>query len=162
MSKPGPIRILLSRSRTLGAVAIRAMPPVGPWSHCALITETGGEVIEALAFRGVVVTPMADALERASQWAIVDLRMPRPEDAHAWARSTIGAGYDWGGVFGIPFRQRQWQSGPRWYCSEHAAMACRQGGNPVWKVPEPHGLTVNHLHSLLLAADGRVTAERGG
>jgi uncharacterized protein YycO len=157
---PGPIRFLLSRSRSLGAAAIRAMPPVGQWSHVGLITEGGGEVIEARAFKGVVVTPLSDAMERASHWAIVDLRCPRPEDAHAWARSTIGAGYDWGGVFGIPFRQRSWEDEGRWYCTEWAAMAARKGGNPIWKVPQPHGLTVNHLFSLLLAADGKITAER--
>ena len=156
---PGPIHIIMSRGGHLGSAVIRAYPPRSRWSHCGVMV--GDDVIEARAFKGVVPTPLAEFKERSSAWEIIRLWTPRPESGDAWALSTVGARYDWGGVFGIPFADRDWSNEGQWYCSEHAAIYTRKAGNPVHKVEYSPGVTPGHLESLLHAADGRVV-ERGG
>lgn len=58
------MRIIFSRSRSLGSVLIRAGSWWGAWSHCSLLVP-GGLVIESVAARGgVVITPLHALLAR--------------------------------------------------------------------------------------------------
>ena len=126
------LRVIYTRSRTVGSVLIRAGAWWGPWSHCGLVD--GAEVIECLATRGgVVVTPLEQVIERSSESAEVEIPCPRPELGIEWARSTVGQPYDWGGVLAIPFRARDWQSPGRWYCSEHVEAALVRAGAERWR-----------------------------
>lgn len=123
---------IYSRTHTLGAVLIRAGAWWGPWSHCGIVD--GDYVIESLALRGGVVrTPIAEALVRASEYALVDIACPQPALGLEWARSTVGQPYDWTGVIAIPLRQRDWQAPGRWYCSEHLEAALERSGAQRWR-----------------------------
>lgn len=156
----GRARIILSRTGGLGSAIVRAMPPAGPWSHCGVVL--GDTVIEARAWRGVVETPLAEYQAHASAWAVVELWAPRPDDGEAWARSTLGARYDWTAVIGIPLRSRAWQHDEtRWYCSEHGAVYLARCGQPVAKQWCDHGVTPTHFGTLALAADGKIIGSGG-
>lgn len=148
------MRIIFSRSRNLGSVLIRAGSWWGAWSHCSLLVP-GGLVIESVAARGgVVVAPLHALLARVSAHQCLDL--PTPDDAagYAWAESTIGARYDWGGVLAIPGRQRKWQDSARWYCSEHCATALEVAGRRLVR-PRVPGIHPDTLHALMWAAGAR-------
>lgn len=121
------MRILYSRQANLSALLIRAGSWFGPWSHCAVVD--GESVIESRALaRGVIRTPLADAIRRASEYELLDVATPDDAAGLAWARSTLGAPYDWWGVFGILARERDWQSPEDWYCSEHVERTLVEAG----------------------------------
>jgi hypothetical protein len=110
-----------------GSLLIRVGDGMGQWSHCAGILATGEHVIEALAFKGVVVTPLEDVVRRSSAWTIVDREVPNKAKGDAWAQSTVGAGYDYFGALGVPIN-RDWQDPAVWFCSEHNEMWQQQEG----------------------------------
>lgn len=121
------MRLLYSRQANLGALLIRSASWFGPWSHVALID--GDDVIESRALkRGVVRTPLWRAVAHASEHEVVTIPTPNDAAGLAWARQSVGAPYDWGGVFGILARERDWQSPEDWYCSEHAERALVEAG----------------------------------
>lgn len=151
------LTLLYTRTPTLSAALIRAMPPWGPWSHSALVL-SDAEVIEALALRGGVVrSTVAEVLARSSAWMRVELDVPDALAAETWARETVGLHYDWLGVVGIPARNRGMGSPRRWYCSEHGAAAIERAGHRIL-TPGMHGLTPTHLAQLTQAAGHRVVA----
>jgi uncharacterized protein YycO len=114
----------------------------GPWSHCGLVD--GDEVIESLALRGGVVrTGLYHVVDRSAAYEIVTLDCPRPDLAIEWARSTLGAPYDWTGVFGLPFMARDWQAPGRWYCSEHVEAALQRAGLDRWRLGRLAGIDPN-------------------
>ena len=131
----GALPILYTRQHTLSSWLIRLGSWWGPWSHCAVVDREW--IIECRADAGRVKMERLDfALKRASAHAIVLVQCPDPERAIEWARSTVGQRYDWGGAFGIPFRQRQLGDEAKWYCSEHVEAALAVGGRNRWR----HGL----------------------
>jgi uncharacterized protein YycO len=126
------LRVIYTRSRSVGSVLIRAGAWWGPWSHCGLVD--GEQVIECLALKGgVVSTPLAEVLARSTAWQVVEVACPRPEWGIDWARGTIGEHYDWAGVLGIPFRARDWQAPGQWYCSELVEAALARAGAERWR-----------------------------
>jgi uncharacterized protein YycO len=148
------LRLIFTRTRSLGAVVIRAGAWWGQWSHCGLVLP-GGHVVESLALKGGVITTMVDAvIFRSSAHQVLDLPCPAPQYAHEWALSTVGMPYDWGGVLGIPFRSRDWQAPGRWYCSEHCAAAIERAGLTLVR-PGVHGIHPDTLHALAWAAGAR-------
>jgi hypothetical protein len=153
---PGPLSLIFSRSRNPGSMLIRAWPPAGPWSHCGVIV--GDAVIEATMLAGVQSTPLAEFIDRASLWDIIDLWCMRPEAGEKWALSRIGARYDWGGAAGIVLREPDLSEDvDAEYCSMMICRATRKAGNPILKPRAlPHGVTPNSAWALALAADGKV------
>jgi uncharacterized protein YycO len=130
------LRVIYTRRHTLGSVLIRAAAYGGPWSHCGVID--GDSVIESLASHcGVVRSSLDDAHLRSSASVIADVECPDPEAGLQWARSTLGLPYDWSGIFGIPFRRRDWQRPGRWYCSEHVEMSLMYAGRPRFRPGMP-------------------------
>jgi len=124
--------VIYARTRTIGAVLIRAGAWWGPWSHCGIVD--GAHVIESLAMKGGVVrSTLGEVIDRSSAYHIEHVACPRPDLAIEWARSTVGQPYDWSGVFGIPFRARDWQAQGKWYCSEHVEAALSRGGRKRWR-----------------------------
>jgi uncharacterized protein YycO len=110
-------RAIYCRSRSPVSLAIRLGDGVGPWAHCAGLIDDE-HVIEARAWHGVVITPVADVIRRSSEHAVVDYRVSNLNYGRAWARETVGARYDWAGALGVPWR-REWQDPSAHFCSEH-------------------------------------------
>lgn len=126
------VQVVYSRSRTIGSVLIRAGAWWGPWSHCGIVHD--GFVIESIALKGgVVATPMSEFEARVSEWTLVGFDVPDAEAGHRWAWGTLGSPYDWGGVLGIPFRERRWDRIGRWYCSEHVEAFLERCGLSRWR-----------------------------
>jgi hypothetical protein len=119
------LAVIYSRNHGAGSVLIRAASWWGRWSHVAIVD--GGDVIEARAWHGVVRTPLALHLARASAHERVDIECPDPLAALTFARAAVGAGYDWGGLFGIALHERTEDPG-RWFCSELVEAALVAGG----------------------------------
>jgi uncharacterized protein YycO len=134
-------RTIYCRGSVLSA-AIRLFDGMGHWSHCAGVLQDGEHVVEALAWRGVVITPLAEVIRRSSAHRIEAREVPMAGVGDAWALSTVGAGYDWLGAIGSPWR-RPWGSPEAWYCSEHAeAWLLASGAEPRWR-PGKRGVTPN-------------------
>jgi hypothetical protein len=110
-------RAIYCRSRSPVSLGIRVADGFGPWSHCAGLIDSE-HVIECRAFRGVVVTPVAELIARSSEFVEVQFDVPDAPAGRAWARDTVGAGYDWTGALGVPWRRR-WQHEDKHFCSEH-------------------------------------------
>ena len=47
------------------------------------------------------------------------------------AMTQAGKPYDWAGIFGLVFRNRNWESDDKWFCSELVAWSFKQGGYPL-------------------------------
>ena len=148
------MRIIFSRSRHLGSVLIRAGSWWGAWSHCGIVTPDG-IVIESVAAKGgVIASDLGGVMRRVSAYEVLDLAAPDDLAGHAWAYSTIGAPYDWGGVLAVPSRQRSLQDPGAWYCSEHCAAALEVAGRRLVR-PRVHGIHPDTLHALMWAAGAR-------
>jgi hypothetical protein len=161
------MRLVYTRTRTLGAALIRAMPPWGPWSHCA--TVWGDDVIEAVAVPPgrntllallrdegrVIRRPLADLLAGSSAWMLCDLTVPREADAYDYAVSRIGHRYDHGGVLAVPTRVRPWADAERDFCSEALLDTTAAGGLEL-RYPGMHGATPTQCAHLTHAAGHRV------
>ena len=141
------VQVVFTRSHAIGSLLLRTAL-WSPWSHCAIVD--GEEVIEAAAFGGVRVRPLADMLADATKMAFVTL----PGDTQAViaaARSQIGKPYDWAGVLGFGFRRR-WQDDDAWFCSELVAWAFAEAGTPLfrtehWRIT-PRDLYIPMLHPI--------------
>ena len=118
------LRLVFTRGRDPGSLAIRAQAWGGPWSHCAIVD--GQRVIEARWLAdGVVPTPLADVIERSSRHALLDVWCPRPDLGLAWARAMVAppgerprVKYDHKGLLGIAVRNRSLDDPARLYCSQ--------------------------------------------
>lgn len=148
------LTFIFSRRRALGSTLIRAGSWWGQWSHCGLLTESE-TVDESLAIKGGVVrSTLAEVMRRSSAVEVIDLPVLDAQAALTWSNETIGAPYDWGGVFAIPFRERNWQDDSRWYCSERCAMQAKKAGVDLVS-PDQQGVSPTALYRLMYAAGGR-------
>lgn len=126
--------VAFARRHTPASFVIRSTRPGARYSHTALLDPTRDVFIEALMFKGVVETPTTEWLQRKRYSALefVAVSCPRPQDGLEWARSTVGAGYDYWGATSVPWRT-SWQDEHRWYCIEHSVMALTKAGKPVFR-----------------------------
>lgn len=124
------VRLVFCRRHAIGSVVLRALL-WSQWSHVAIVD--GDDVIEAAAFTGVRVRPLADLVAHSSQTQIIEIPARDPATVIAAARSQIGRPYDWRGVIGIGAR-RKWQSERAWFCSELVAWAFEQARDPLFRV----------------------------
>lgn len=123
------ITVVYARSHNIGGLLIRHADRWGRWSHCGIVSERN-TVIEALAFKGVVETPVDDFFERyeAGRTAIVSIKCAEPEVGLLWAKAQIGKGYDYLAVLGSAIRE-SWQEPDRWMCSELVESTLAAAGN---------------------------------
>lgn len=124
------MQLLFTRSRSLPTVLIRWVT-WSQWSHVGIITPQD-TVIEARAFHGVVETPLAEAVQRASHSAVIGVTLPDEAAALAWAGAQLGKRYDWTGAIGIGLR-REWDQPNAWWCSELAEGALAAGGRRAFR-----------------------------
>lgn len=130
------LRVVYTRSHTIGGILIRWRDPYGAWSHCAVITPDN-TVVESRAFHGVVETPLDEFLSRYPRYQIVDIECPNPDLGVAWARSQLGKGYDYLSIFGMALR-RSWQSTDKWHCAELLEMASIKSGKERFRDSPSH------------------------
>lgn len=125
-------RAIYCRSRTAPSVAIRMFDGLRQWSHVAGILASGNYVVEARAFKGVIVTPLSEVIDRSSAWEIVERDVPDKHMGDSWALGTVGAGYDWAGAVGSPLN-RGWQMDGRFFCSRHETLWEEAAGRKVFR-----------------------------
>lgn len=123
-------RTIYCRQRTLSSLAIRVFDGFRQWSHAAGILDGGEHVIEARAWTGVVITPLADVISRSSEFKIVERPAPMKGVGDAWALRSVGCPYDWLGALGVKWN-RNWEDDWAWFCSEHDAMWQLKNGHPL-------------------------------
>lgn len=123
----GKLVIVYGRSATLGGLLIRHADRFGRWSHCGVVTPEN-TVIEALAFRGVVETPAAEAYARYTRIEFANIDCPDPGAGVRWARSQVGRGYDYAALVGLALRRKSWAEDGRWHCSELVERALAEAG----------------------------------
>lgn len=126
------------------------------WSHVSLVA--GPHVIEAVALGGVRQVSKNYAIQRASDYCLVDLPAHKPQAIIDAARSQIGKPYDWTAVAGLGLH-RDWQEEDSWFCSELVAWAAEQAGE-AWFRPEAlRRITPQHLW--MLAPERRLCPVEG-
>lgn len=111
------VTVIFGKSRHPAGYLIRAFT-WSRWTHCALVV--GDEVYEAMHPAGVVVTPLEQFKSRYGQgrWAVAQVPCVDPAECIKRAKEQLGKPYDLFGVIGLGLRQRRWDSGQRWWCSE--------------------------------------------
>ena len=115
------LRDIYCRSHTLGGIVIRNWDNVAPthWSHCGAIVDTRGApfVVEAQAFKGVIVTPLFEFLAKYKAPLVVEYEVEDPKAGDDWVCMQVGRGYDYLSIFGRLFR-KGWEDPDRWTCRE--------------------------------------------
>jgi len=108
------VSVLFARSNVIGSIVIRGIT-WSRWSHCALLDEAKGTVIEA-RLPEVVERPLAEFTKDHTE---IFKRTYNGDSgiALAWARKQLGAKYDIAGVLGLGLH-RDWQDEGQWWCSE--------------------------------------------
>lgn len=112
------------------------------WSHVAMID--GDTVIESVALKGVVRTPLAERQQSDPVWKISAIPCSAPDAVLAAAASQIGKPYDYTAVIGLGLH-RDWQRDDAWFCSELTAWAFAQGGHPLFRADAVRRVTPQHL-----------------
>lgn len=143
------IRIVFTRERSLGSLAIRLFT-ASRWSHVALVTGDG-TVIDATAKHGVAERGWQDFLEKASAYEVVTLAVAKPDDVVSFARTQIGKRYDYLALLGFYFRSG-WQNPNRWFCSELVAWSINRGYKPSFREKHVGRITPQHLWLLAPAS----------
>lgn len=89
------------------------------WSHIGIVRDNF--VYEAIAFKGVVKTPIAEFKSRyKGKWEIIERDVPDLEYTYNKAEELLGKKYDYFGVFGIAVRLNL-NSKNRYQCGEFVA-----------------------------------------
>ena len=140
----GSVFGIFSRSHNIGSIIIRGVT-WSPWSHNALILEDGEGVIEAVWPQGVRQSNRTALQARSTQIDIVEIEVPNPAGAYAYARSQIGKPYDTWGVIGLGLR-REWDTPDAWWCSELFEACLIAAGRPRFN---RHAQRVTPMHSYM-------------
>lgn len=112
------VRIIVGKGSNPFSHAIK-LKTDSRWSHCGIVA--GGFVYEAAAFKGVVKTPIAEFKRRyRGKWEIVEVDVPSADYVFTTAKSLLGCGYDYFGVFGLAFRLNL-SANKRYQCAEFVA-----------------------------------------
>lgn len=138
------IQLLFSSSGSPISTLIRAAT-WSHWSHVGLVAN--GEVIEATPLYGVRQIKLEDAINRASDSALVELPARDPQRIFQAVRSQLGKPYDWRAVLGLGLR-RDWQERDAWFCSELIAWAAAEAGEPWYRCESLRRVTPQHLWML--------------
>ena len=108
------VPLIFARSNQVGSLAIRLFT-WSRWSHVGIID--GDAVIEAVGFKGVVVTPLEEFKQRYSTYEIAYAPVEDIDRCYYRAYQQVGKKYDWSAIFGHIFRRR-WDDTEAWVCSE--------------------------------------------
>lgn len=120
------VPVIFGRANKIGSAAIRLWT-WSTWSHVGIVTKCGRYVIEAVAFKGVIKTPIEEFKKRYTKTVIAYAPIDKDIDEfYLELEDYLGAGYDYLAIFGRIFRRR-WNSPNRWICSELFAIAANIG-----------------------------------
>lgn len=89
------------------------------WSHVGIITPDGTHVVESVLGAGVRKVHI-EQFQRLYPKTYIG-RMPNDDQWESRLYEHIGKKYDLLALAGIFFRNRKWNSGNRWFCSELVA-----------------------------------------
>ncbi|MCK5307046.1 MAG: hypothetical protein KAJ73_00405 [Zetaproteobacteria bacterium] len=134
------MRIVFTRSSGIIAGLVRWFT-WSEYNHVAIGRAEGTTLIEAIGWRGVVLSNMYYLRSRSTVIKVMEVEVLRDPTVHL--RSQLGKKYDYSGILGIWFR-RNWQEENRWFCSELVAWACAKAGTPL-VVEEKHRITPNDI-----------------
>lgn len=140
-------RLIFSRSHGVFSPLVRAVT-WSDWSHCGILTKDNTVVESAFKLGGVVETPYALFTERVDSYTIVEMDCRDAQAIIDAARSQIGKPYDWTGLFGILFHNRNWQEEDKWWCSELIAWAFEQAGEPLFTPETRIRISPQHIYML--------------
>lgn len=122
----GKVKLIVGKGSNIFSHAIKFKTD-SRWSHIGLVA--GEWVYESIAFKGVVKTPLKEFKQRyRSKWEIIEIHVEDTDSVFTTAKSLLGCGYDYWGVFGLAFRlnlseDRRYQCGEylaeclKWRCS---------------------------------------------
>lgn len=125
--------ILLFRGRGLVSSLIRWQSR-GDYAHAALLLPSG-QVLESWQGAGVRVKTLTD-WDGIDRFAVPSMTEAQWADALGFARSKIGAGYDYWGVARFLSRRRA-SANDRWFCSELVFAALAHAGVRLFERVEP-------------------------
>lgn len=128
------IRWVLPRSRFAMALVSHSMLVDGDYIIQATMWCGWRETIRTRRLGGVVRVLMADALVGQTIVKDVSYRVKDAERGMAWARSQVGAPYDFRGAFGLGIDpDRDWQEEDCWFCFELVANALQKAGRIIFE-----------------------------
>lgn len=136
------MKLLFSRRHHPGSWLIRAVT-WSEWSHVDIMLPDGG-LIGAAAPHGVIGITSEERIARASCAAVMKVPCSTP---FSWMLSQIDKPYDWLGVAGIGLH-RDWEEDDKWFCSEFAARAMKEGGIEPFQAKAMRRVTPQHLWML--------------
>jgi hypothetical protein len=112
------VRLIVGKGKNPFSYAIKAVTD-SRWSHIGLVA--GDYVYESAAFKGVVKTPIAEFKKRyRGDWEIIEVTVVDADRVYTTAKSLLGCGYDYFGVFGLAFRLNL-SVDKRYQCAEYIA-----------------------------------------
>lgn len=109
------LNVIFVSNKKPGSLAIRLFC-WSRFSHCGIVIDNS-QVIEAVAGRGVVLTPIEQFKARYSKIALAEVPCENRQLALDLAKSELGKGYDYWAIPGLLFRTG-WGSRRKWFCSE--------------------------------------------
>jgi hypothetical protein len=112
------VRLIVGKGKNPFSYAIKAVTD-SRWSHIGLVA--GDYVYESAAFKGVVKTPLIEFKQRyGDDWEIIEVVVADADSVYTTAKSLLGCGYDYFGVFGLAFRLNL-SVDKRYQCAEYIA-----------------------------------------
>jgi hypothetical protein len=115
----------------------------GRFDHVAILDDERGELYEARARCGVVVSPAGPRLALSPPFEVFSpverLGVIERAIVRDFLRGELGKPYDLPAVLKFVTRRRETNPAARWFCSELAVEAFRVGGRvlmraPAWKI----------------------------
>ena len=127
------VQLMYVRSRTAVGWLIRAAQWWFPASHAAIVTKDD-TVIHATVEHGVVEEPVRQFLDRYVLVDVVDVEADY-DKAISFARSVLGAKYDFGAIARMVSRLLGTGDARRWQCIELLETAIEAGGCRRFRIP---------------------------
>lgn len=134
------LRIILSNSNLPFSYGVRLVTWCH-WSHAGIIMDDDRVIESTFMHHGVKIDTLNNFKSRAKDWMIIEIDVADREAILKAAVKQLDKPYDWTALFGILFRNRDWQEDDMWFCFELVAFACQEGGTPIVKPPRIHRVT---------------------
>lgn len=129
-----PVSLLFSRNKRFVSRLVCFLTR-SDFSHVDIYDPKTDTVIGAMAPTGVRETGMKEVLQDSTKAVLVTMENISDSKILKYARSKVGAAYDWPAIFGFAFRRRM-DDPARYFCSELIAKSFANAGYPM--VNEEH------------------------